>query len=872
MLGTKGQHVPHGAALTAALGRASWQKSLATLQQAKLAGVEVNIVHLGATMASFGKAAKWEVAVALLSSIPLFEVPPNILVLNSLMMALDKLSLEDLAVAASLLGMARCKAIDVELEPEECAHLMAMRLIRGAVAEDCDVSKEMLKHDGCYEMEDDVLSLNGDSEDEGELVHFACGLASGALKQAMQLDLAKASWAAVQENTADFHEVRGFRDEEEEDDDFQEVHNTETGEFEVLASQNLTGTVLEVENSPADQVEMLRQEARDLLLKAAGNGRLAAVFKQRSLSGLPGHDGEKNKGEVRAYLVPDYLYNARQKGAVTIAVAGNQSVGKSSFLRVFMGNEQVTKPTTTREPVAYLYSSPSDIPCMLWDLPPLGAAGYPGDQYMALLGLRHFDLVVVMMDNTFSEAELLLLDELKHWKVPYVLVRNKMDVDIEREYMNEQSVWDARGVKDGLDDSIKAEILMDTMTTIKDDVSDLCGAERVYCISTQEAYRQSFDAPALMADLKTFINIRCTPKEPEEPLEERIVEAIADKVPETVQKRHSEEEDPSQTISVDQVEVLAEQRGEDQPVEDTVLALSRRSTHGRFVTPLRPPPRVTNTARPGMSGFSFVKFAIVGGLAHWLANFFNWTAILSTSNFWKTSHVDVKPKTAPGPTEALVRRQQRAQEEAEEAKKQFRRASQFFVNTREPSATHQESTGVVLNRSAPEIVSCARRRLEGALASLREANAELREAQADLRAYPVPDYLAPAQEQGAIMIGVTGYPGVGKSSWVNAVRRVSSPNDPDFAELFIAENPQHELAQPAMSEVSEIFSEAELHAVCRSHKGLTTLLLWAPWHPASVHLTKVLDAVAKEHPSTRFAKANVDLCASLASSMGADQD
>lgn len=42
---------------------------------------------------------------------------------------------------------------------------------------------------------------------------------------------------------------------------------------------------------------------------------------------------------------------------------------------------------------------------------------------------------------------------------------------------------------------------------------------------------------------------------------------------------------------------------------------SRRSTHGRFVTPLRPPPRVTNTARPGMSGFSFVKFALLGGNA-----------------------------------------------------------------------------------------------------------------------------------------------------------------------------------------------------------------------------------------------------------------
>jgi len=38
-----------------------------------------------------------------------------------------------------------------------------------------------------------------------------------------------------------------------------------------------------------------------------------------------------------------------------------------------------------------------------------------------------------------------------------------------------------------------------------------------------------------------------------------------------------------------------------------------------------------------------------------------------------------------------------------------------------------------------------------------------------------------------------------------------------------------------------------------------------------VHLTKVLEAVAKEQKSTRFAKANVDLCVSLANSMGAEQ-
>ena len=55
---------------------------------------------------------------------------------------------------------------------------------------------------------------------------------------------------------------------------------------------------------------------------------------------------------------------------------------------------------------------------------------------------------------------------------------------------------------------------------------------------------------------------------------------------------------------------------------------------------------------------------IVGGLAHWLANFFNWSALrVFGTCFWVIARAR-KPKTAPGPTEALVRRQKRAQEEA----------------------------------------------------------------------------------------------------------------------------------------------------------------------------------------------------------------
>eukprot|EP00440_Ansanella_granifera_P042224 gb/GFBE01045772.1/.p1 GENE.gb/GFBE01045772.1/~~gb/GFBE01045772.1/.p1 ORF type:complete len:333 (+),score=94.91 gb/GFBE01045772.1/:1-999(+) len=71
--------------------------------------------------------------------------------------------------------------------------------------------------------------------------------------------------------------------------------------------------------------------------------------------------------------------------------------------------------------------------------------------------------------------------------------------------------------------------------------------------------------------------------------------------------------------------------------------------------------------------------------------------------------------------------------------------------------------------------------------------------------------------------------------------------------------------------VTEVCSDAELQALCSSHAGLTTVLLWAPWHPPSVHLTKVLEAIAADQKSVRFAKVNTDVCPGLATSLGADQ-
>lgn len=71
--------------------------------------------------------------------------------------------------------------------------------------------------------------------------------------------------------------------------------------------------------------------------------------------------------------------------------------------------------------------------------------------------------------------------------------------------------------------------------------------------------------------------------------------------------------------------------------------------------------------------------------------------------------------------------------------------------------------------------------------------------------------------------------------------------------------------------VTEVSSQAELDALYGAHAGLTALLFWAPWHPPSVHLCKVLEAIAAEHKAVRFGKVNTDICASLAQWAGVDQ-
>lgn len=110
--------------------------------------------------------------------------------------------------------------------------------------------------------------------------------------------------------------------------------------------------------------------------------------------------------------------------------------------------------------------------CLLWDLPGVGAPNFPEATYLRQMGIRHFDMVILMTASRFTEAELMLVEELKAWDVPFFLVRSKIDSDMQ--YLLEDQGMEC---EIGQDDYCKSE----------------CGLENVYCGSVRAKYREDFD-------------------------------------------------------------------------------------------------------------------------------------------------------------------------------------------------------------------------------------------------------------------------------------------------------------------------------------------------------------------------------------------
>lgn len=137
--------------------------------------------------------------------------------------------------------------------------------------------------------------------------------------------------------------------------------------------------------------------------------------------------------------------------------------------------------------------------CVIWDLPGTGTPTFPQATYLRCMGIRHFDLVVLLTATRFTEAEMLLMQELKRWRVPFFLVRTKVDNDVQAEIELEEE-WQ----EEECDIEECQKIKDETISVIKDYFIRLYDKE-VYCISSKPRYRDKYDFLTLEQDMEDQI-------------------------------------------------------------------------------------------------------------------------------------------------------------------------------------------------------------------------------------------------------------------------------------------------------------------------------------------------------------------------------
>mmetsp|Transcript_78799 Transcript_78799/g.255296 ORF Transcript_78799/g.255296 Transcript_78799/m.255296 type:complete len:289 (-) Transcript_78799:457-1323(-) len=196
---------------------------------------------------------------------------------------------------------------------------------------------------------------------------------------------------------------------------------------------------------------------------------------------------EEEKGVVasrfdRLYQPPAWL--GKTKGYINVAVAGNSGAGKSSFINAVrrcrprdVGAARVGVNETTTMPTAYEF--PGFPRARLWDLPGAGTELFPRDTYIENIGLRHFDIVIVISSQRFTETEVAISNELQRLRIPYFMVRSKVDIDV------------SNNIND-LGSSPE-----ETLRVIREDMMRL-GVAKPYLISSRQ--RERYDMKSLLQD------------------------------------------------------------------------------------------------------------------------------------------------------------------------------------------------------------------------------------------------------------------------------------------------------------------------------------------------------------------------------------
>jgi len=191
-----------------------------------------------------------------------------------------------------------------------------------------------------------------------------------------------------------------------------------------------------------------------------------------------------------AFPLPQFLSDASYSGTVNIGIFGPSGVGKSTLINTLRAIRpgdpdaaEVGARETTMRPTMYKYCDVNA--ARLWDIPGAGTERFPAQTYIKDMGLRFFDVAVLVTASRITEVDQAILSGLLEFRVPCFVVRSKIDIDIRNEM--EDHAHDEKMTKQKLHEEMSRS---------------LSGVVDIYMVSKQP---YEHDLPRLRHHLLAFV-------------------------------------------------------------------------------------------------------------------------------------------------------------------------------------------------------------------------------------------------------------------------------------------------------------------------------------------------------------------------------